>query len=343
MPWMIVVSPLAFVKNRTYKRKISIFSTKVNGMPSSHQKPPIPPALALVTGILAVSTAAIFIRYAQEYAPSLVIAAYRLTLAAVLLAPLAIIRHREELGALKGRELSLALLSGLFLALHFATWITSLEYTTVASSVVLVTTTPLWVALLSPLTLKEPLTRPVMLGMTMALLGGMVVGLSDACSWEAGGLVCPTLAEMIQGEAFLGDALALAGAVMGAAYILIGRRLRGKLSLISYIFVVYGIAAVVLVLLALVAGQPLQGYPTRAYLWFVLLALVPQLLGHSTFNWALRYLSAAYVSITLLGEPIGSTVLAYFFLEETPTVLKIFGAILILMGIYVASQSEVNA
>jgi drug/metabolite transporter (DMT)-like permease len=294
--------------------------------------------LGLTFGILAVSTAAIFIRYAQEYAPSLVIAAYRLTLAAVLLAPVALTQKRAELGALRRGELVLGLLSGVFLAFHFATWITSLEYTTVASSVVLVTTTPLWVALLSPLTLKEPLTRPVLFGMGLALVGGVIVGVSDACSWGAGGFSCPSLTDTLRGSAFLGDLLALAGAIMAAAYILIGRRLRAKMSLISYIFVVYSMAALVLILLAKAAGQPFTGYPSPAYLWFALLALVPQLLGHSSFNWALRYVSAAYVSITLLGEPIGSTILAYFFLEETPTILKIFGAILILSGIYLASQ-----
>ena len=134
--------------------------------------PIVPPFLGLFLGILAVSTAAIFIRYAQVYAPSLVIATYRLSIAAILLAPVAYFRHRAELRALKRKELLLALFSGFFLALHFATWITSLEYTTVASSVVLVTTTPLWVALLSPFTIKEPLSRPIILGMGMALIGG---------------------------------------------------------------------------------------------------------------------------------------------------------------------------
>ena len=112
------------------------------------------------------------------------------------------------------------------------------------------------------------------------------------------------------------------------------------MSLVSYIFVVYGMAALVLLVLTLGARQPLQGYPQQAYIWFVLLAIVPQLFGHSTFNWALRYISAAFVSITLLGEPIGSTILAYFFLNEIPTLLKVFGAILILAGIYVAARHE---
>lgn len=306
------------------------------------QRPPIPPALAIVFGILAVSTASIFIRYAQEYAPSLVVAAYRLSLAALVLAPIALLRQREEIRALKGVEIVLAFFSGLFLALHFATWITSLEYTSVSSSVVLVTTSPLWVALLSPLTIKEPLTRPILMGMGLALIGGVAVGLSDSCSWFEGRLECPSLFDFLRGGAFLGNFLALVGAWMGAGYLLIGRRLRARMSLVSYVFVVYGVAALILVTLMFLAGHRPWGYAAPAYLWFVLLALVPQLLGHSTFNWALRYLSAAYVAITLLGEPIGSTILAYFLLEEKPTTIKIFGAILILAGIYIASRSEMG-
>ena len=301
---------------------------------------PVPPILALTFGILAVSTASIFIRLAQAHAPSLVIAAGRLTLATLILAPIAWSQKRAELAALSRRQVGLALLSGFFLALHFATWITSLEYTTVASSVVLVSTVPLWVALLSPFTLKEPVTRLVLIGMVQALLGGAIVGVSDSCSWGATGLVCPSLADFLRGQAFLGDLLALAGAITAAGYLLIGRNLRAHMSLISYIFVVYGMAAVVLLVIMLAAGQSPFGYPPLTYLWLLLLALIPQLIGHSTYNWALGYLSAAYVSIALLGEPIGSTILAYFLLSETPTPIKIGGAVLILAGIYVASLSE---
>ena len=234
----------------------------------------------------------------------------------------------------------MALLSGFFLALHFATWITSLEYTSVASSVVFVSTTPLWVALLSPFTLREPITRFVLSGMVLALAGGVVIGLSDTCAWNGLSLSCPPLIEFVRGRAFLGDLLALAGALAAAAYLIIGRRLRAKMALIPYIFVVYGMAAAVLVALMLRGWNSPLGYSPSTYLWFLLLALVPQLLGHSTYNWALRYISAAYVSITLLGEPIGSTLLAYFLLKETPTPMKIIGAILILAGIYIASKSE---
>ncbi len=307
---------------------------------SATHRPPVSPLLAIPFGILAVSTASIFIRYAQRDAPSLVIAAYRLSLATLVLLPVAWRNHRGELRALQRREVGLAVLSGVFLAVHFATWITSLEYTTVASSVVLVSTAPLWVALLSPLTIREPLTRPVLVGLVFTLVGGAIVGVSDSCLWTGRGWACPTMADFVAGQAFFGDLLALAGALAGAGYLLIGRRLRGGVSLGAYVSVVYGLAAVTLLGFTLVARQSLVGYPPRTYLWFVLLALVPQLLGHSTFNWALRYLSAAFVSITLLGEPIGSTILAYFLLNEVPSLLKIIGAILILTGIWIASRSE---
>lgn len=306
------------------------------------QRPFLPPMSVIVFGILAVSTGSIFVRYAQVYAPSIVIAAYRLGLATLFLAPVALLRHRSELRGIQGRDRMLAIGSGIFMALHFATWISSLEYTTVVSSVVLVSTAPLWVALLSPITVKEPLTKPILIGMGIAFIGVVIVGVSDVCSIQGGKLLCPSFNEFIRGEAFVGDLLALAGAWAAAGYLLIGRRLRVRISLVPYIFVVYGIAAIVLAILMFASGHTAFGYPPQIYLWLILLALVPQIMGHSSFNWALGYLSAAFVSITLLGEPIGSAVLAYILLDEAPTVLKIFGAILILAGIYVASRGEVK-
>jgi drug/metabolite transporter (DMT)-like permease len=306
----------------------------------SPKRPPVPPFVAILFGILAVSTASIFIRFAQKEAASLVIAAWRLTIASIILVPVAATTHKRELSSLTRGDLLLALLSGLFLALHFATWITSLQYTTVASSVVLVSTVPLWVALLSPVTIKEPIRKAVLVGLILALIGGVVVGLSDACSMVTGRLTCPSPADFMHGRAFMGDLLALCGAIAGAGYLLIGRKLRAKMSLISYISLVYGMAAVVLVIIMLSAKENPFGYTPTIYLWLILLAVIPQLIGHSTFNWALGYLSAAYVSITLLGEPIGSTLLAYFILGETPTILKLMGGVLILVGIYIASRSE---
>jgi drug/metabolite transporter (DMT)-like permease len=297
--------------------------------------------LGLLAGIAAASTAAIFIRFAQqEGSPSIVIAAARLTIASLILAPFALSRYRSDLQRLTRWEWVFALLSGLFLALHFASWITSLEFTTVASSVVLVSTTPLWVAILAPLVLRERLGVSASVGLFLAMAGGVIVGLSDACSWQSGALSCPPLRTFFAGKAFLGDFLALVGAWMAAGYMLVGRKLRSKMELIPYIFVVYGMAAVVLIGIMLGLGESPVGLPPLAFLWFALLALVPQLFGHSTFNWALKYLPASFVSVTLLGEPVGSTVLAYFIFQEQPGWIKIGGAVLILAGIWLAAKAE---
>ena len=304
------------------------------------KRPPIPPIVAILFGILAVSTASIFIRFAQEEVPSLVIAAWRLTIASLILVPIAAMRHKTELLGLSRQGLLLALLSGIFLALHFTTWISSLQYTTVASSVVLVSTIPLWVALLSPITIKEPIGRAVFVGLAFALLGGVIVAISDTCSITMGKLSCPNFSDFMKGQAFLGDVLAVCGAIAGAGYLLIGRKLRANMSLVSYITLVYGMAAIVLIIISFAAGLQLFGYSPQSYVWLILLAIIPQLFGHSTFNWALGYLSAAFVSITLLGEPIGSTILAYIILQEKPTSIKLIGGGLILVGNFIASRSE---
>jgi drug/metabolite transporter (DMT)-like permease len=302
-----------------------------------HNHPAIPPLAGLAFAILAVSTSSIFTRYAQEMAPSLVIAAHRLSISALLIWPITLIRHRPTLRSLTRKQAFLAILSGVFLAAHFATWITSLEYTSVASSVVLVSTMPLFVALLAPRLIGESITPTIIVGLVLALGGTLIVGISDACTWQ-GGLRCPPAAEFLRGGALLGDLLALAGAISGAGYMLIGRRLRPQLPLLPYISITYGTAAVILVITMLGAGNPALGYPAPAYFWFLMLALLPQLIAHSTFNWALRYLPAAYVSITTLGEPIGSTILAFLLLGEQPGGVMLVGAVFILVGIVVASS-----
>lgn len=298
---------------------------------------PLKISLGLLTAILAVSTASIFIRFAQREAPSLVIAALRLTFAALLLAPIALTRHRDELRALTHRELLLGLLAGFFLAIHFATWISSLEFTTVASSVVFVSTGPLWVALLSPMLLNERLARAAIIGLALALLGGTIIGLSDICSWDRQ-LSCGNLSNAMQGRAMWGNFLALAGAWAVTGYLIIGRKLRVKMSLIPYVFLVYGMSALVLIVIMFAAGESPLGYSPKIYWFIFLLAAFPQLIGHSTYNWLLKYLSATFVAVTTLAEPIGSAILAFFFLQETPTPPVMLGGIFILIGIYLASR-----
>jgi drug/metabolite transporter (DMT)-like permease len=295
---------------------------------------------AILIAILSVSTASIFIRFAQnDGVPSLVIAALRLTFATLILAPIVLTRHREELKHLTLKEILPSAFAGIFLALHFATWISSLEYTSVASSVVFVSTGPLWVALLSPILLKEQLARTAIAGLVLSLLGGTIIGLSDACIWDAG-LSCPALQDVLQGRAMFGNFLALAGAWMVTGYLIIGRKLRARISLVPYIFMVYGFGAVTLIVIMFASGSSPFGYAPKTYGWIFLLAALPQLIGHSTYNWALKYLSAALVAVTTLGEPIGSAILAFFILSETPTIATLTGGAFILTGIYLASKNK---
>ena len=283
------------------------------------------PYLGVGLGVMTVSTAAILIRLAQVETHSLAIAAWRLTLATFVLTPIVLTTHRSELHTLTGREWGSALAAGLLLAVHFATWITSLAYTSVAASVVLVTTNPLFVGLASHLLLRERLSRGVVVALLAATAGSVLIGLGDLGKGS---------------HRLWGDVLALVGAITAAGYFLIGRRLRARLSLLAYVFPVYGTAALALMILVLVSGLPVIPQRPQTWLWLLLLALGPQILGHSSLNWALRYLSATYVTLAILGEPVGSTLLAWWLLGEKPSLWAVAGGALILAGIAVASHAE---
>lgn len=288
----------------------------------NRQQRKMSPMVGLVIGVTAVSTASTFIRLAQVWVPSLALAAWRLTFASVLIAPFALIFCRKEWRRLGARDWLFVVASGTMLALHFYTWITSLAMTSVAASVVLVSTNPLFVGVLSHFVLGERLSSRMVTGMVIAVLGSAIIGLGD----------------LGQGShQLVGDLLALAGALTVAVYMLIGRRLRARLSLLGYIFPVYGVAALVLMAMALVVEVPLGGYPSEAWMWLVLLALIPQILGHSSFNWALGHLRATFVSLAVLAEPIGSTLLAWLVLHESPTLMTALGAPLVLAGIAIAT------
>jgi len=286
---------------------------------------PLPPHFALFVGVLAASTASPLIRLLQTEVNSLAIAAWRLTIASAILAPLALTARRGELARLAGKDWLLMLASGLMLAAHFATWISSLAYTSVAASVALVSTSPLFVGLGSFLLFRERLSRALLFGMFIAILGSAVIGLAD-CGHGSHRLA--------------GDLLALAGALSVAIYFLIGRRLRARLSLVAYIFPVYATAALALMLMAALPGIPLGGYQPLHWLWLLLLALGPQIIGHSSLNWALRHLPATYVTLAVLGEPIGSSILAWLILQEVPSLITVIGGILVLTGIVVAGRDR---
>jgi len=277
--------------------------------------------LFLPIGIIAISTASIFIKLCD--APAFVIAAYRLSLASLLLLPFA--GYKKTWQGWSRAESGWLMLSGLFLALHFAFWIASLKFTSVASSVVLVSTHPIFVGIGAWLFFKEPAGRNLILGILISVLGSGLIGFGD---------------KALTGNALMGDGLAVLGAMAASGYLLIGRRVRKGQDLLSYIFPVYSAGAVVLILIALTFQKPFFGYSPSTYLYLFLLALIPQLIGHTTFNWALKYLPAPMVAIAILGEPVGSTVLAFFILGEGLTPLKIIGGILIFSGIIIALKKR---
>ncbi|MBK8986978.1 MAG: DMT family transporter [Chloroflexi bacterium] len=303
-------------------------------------KPRISPVLALAVGILAVSSGSILARLAQaENVPSLVIAAGRTAVAALILLPILLTRHRDEVRQLTPADWRLALLSGLLLAVHFATWISSLAYTSVASSTVLVSTSPLWVAVAAPFVLDERFTRPLKIGMGLALLGSLIISLGGNVGLVDGRLVVNVAAaDGAAGRPLLGSSLALAGAIAAAGYLLIGRKLRARLSLVGYITLVYTTAALCLILVVYLSGGSLLGYSARAYWLLLLMGLGPQLMGHSSFNYALAYLPAAIVGATTFAEPIGASILALLIFGEVPGPLVILGGLFVFAGLLTASR-----
>lgn len=281
------------------------------------EPPPINPYLAVLLGVAAASSSSILTKLAE--APAMPIAFYRLGLATMLIVPFALRgTNRTALAGLTVRSFGLALASGLFLALHFTVWITSLEYTSIASSTVLVTMQPLFVVTGSALLLGERITPRGLIGAVLALAGSIIIGINDF---------------QIGGQAFWGDVLAFAGALFIAGYVLIGRILRATMDVIPYTFLVYGAATVLLGTFSVAADQPLGPYPTNTWIVFLALAILPTLLGHSVFNWALRYVGAAVVSVSILGEPVGASILAYFIFGQVPTFLQVIGGLIIIGGL----------
>jgi drug/metabolite transporter (DMT)-like permease len=284
----------------------------------------------LAGGVLIVSTASILIRWAQaEGVPSLAIAAWRLTLASMVLLPLMWIKAGAEVRALPRGRLLLAAASGVFLALHFASWIASLQYTSVASSVALVTTNPIWIALFSVLVLRERMPAMRVAAVALALAGSGVV------LWADAGVVTASAPQPA-----LGNVLALIGSLTVCGYLLIGQKLRAGMSLLAYIGLVYGCAAVCLMAAALLSGTALWGYSVAAWACLAGMALGPQLLGHSAFNYALKHVTPTTIALTVLGEPVGSAVLAWLLFGEAITLAKLAGMTLLLGGIFLAARSE---
>ena len=284
----------------------------------------------LAGAVVVVSTASILIRLAQaEGASSLTIAAVRLGLAAAILAPVAWLKTRREILQLGRREVGLCLLSGLFLALHFWTWISSLEYTSVASSAALVTTNPLWVGLASAVLLRERPGIAAIAGIALTVAGSVLIFSADS-----GG------SGRTATNPSLGNTLALIGAISASGYLLVGRVLRSHISLTAYVCLAYTVAALLLGTATAVSGAVPMALSAAAWGFMALLAIGPQLIGHTAFNWAVRRLTATFVAIAILGEPVGAALLAWFFLDEGFTALQLTGFVVLLVGIFAAARGE---
>jgi len=278
---------------------------------------------ALVISILAISTASILARLSD--APPFFIGAFRLLLASLLLAPWGLPAIRKEWHVLTTKDKWLMLGAATALAAHFATWFASLDYTTVASSVILVTTTPIYVGLVSHFFLGQRVSRGKAIAIAIAMVGSVIVSYGDF---------------RLSGTALLGDLLAVLGALCIGANFMIADHLRKKLSTMAYVWPTYGTAGLILLICCVVMGIPVIGYNANTYLMVILMALGPQIIGHSLLNWSLSFQTPVMVTLTVLGEPIGSSVLAWIILNEIPVPAFYFGSILILAGIYVAGKEE---
>ena len=272
-------------------------------------------------GLLSFAFSPILIRYAASV-PAASIAVWRTVFAVILLAPFAA-RRVHEIRRMEWRELRLVIFGGVMLALHFLAWIESLYHTTVASASVLVASSPIFLAVLGYVLLKERLGRTTAVAIAVAVAGALLIGVGDAGQETAS-------------NATLGNALALLAALLVSFYLLVGRVVRREVSWLVYVFVLYGVAAGTILVFALATGVPLLGLDARVYGLCALMAIGPQIAGHGSFNFAIKYLSAALLGLLSLTEPVGGSVLAYFLFGEAPSPLALVGMAVVLGGVAIA-------
>lgn len=277
----------------------------------------------LFIAVLAVSTAAPLIRWSAP-APALTVAALRVCLAGLLLTLVAPTAWRQFAG-LSRRERGLVVVAGLLLGVHFGTWVTSLYLTSTAASVALVATQPMFAALFARL-LGDTIRSREILGMLFALCGCSILGGGELLSGSS--------------QALLGDALAIAGAATAAGYLLIGRGLRSAMPLTPYLAVVNSVAGLGLLCAALIAGVPVLGFDARVYTAIALAAVIPSLVGHTLLNWSVRRAPTHLVTLAVLGEPVGASLMTLAAFGEIPPVHAVLGGAVILLGIAVGFSGQ---
>lgn len=274
------------------------------------------PYVAILIGVLSVASSAIFVKLASADAGA--IAFYRMLFSVVLMLPLFLRNNRHELKMIQRKQWAIMGLSGTFLAFHFILWFESLNYTSVASSTVLVTLQPLFAIVGTYLLFKEPITRKTIVAAVITIGGSVLLAWGDI---------------QIGGTALFGDMLALLACALISFYMLCGQSVRQHISSTTYTIIVYAVSAVVLAIYIPLKGESFGPYPSFDWLWFVLLAIVPNLLGHNLFNWSLKFVSANAISIAILFEPVGASILAYFIFKEQLHASQVVGGIIVLVGI----------
>ena len=289
-----------------------------------NRKTPLGRAIVILGfGLLATSTASIFIKLCL--APALAITAWRVGLASLFYYGVT----RKTCGPVhklySKKQFALALVSGAALAMHFMSWITSLRYTSVASSVVLVSTSPVWVALGGLFFLREKPRPLLLIGIFLAMCGSAIISGADF---------------YFDAQRLTGNLLAVLGALFAAVYLLIGRRLRAGMDTFPYVTAAYGSAALVSLVFIFFTNTPLFRFDARTYLLLFAIAIFPQIIGHTSFNWALKYFSATVVAVVTLGEPIGASILAWIFLGEQLSLLQFIGGAITLAGLFMALLGE---
>nr|MBO2481927.1 EamA family transporter [Bacillaceae bacterium] len=290
-------------------------------MKTQSEKPAVNPYLVIAFGVFSVSTSAVLVKLAE--APAGVIAFYRLFFSVLLMLPVVLTRNLKDIGGFSLKDLFLSAVSGIFLAFHFILWFESLNYTSVASSTVLVTLQPLFSFAGTYLLYKERITfRTIVSGM-VAIFGSILISWGDF---------------NISGEALFGDVLALIACALITGYLLFGQSVRKRVSLFPYTFVVYSISSVTLWIYVWANGQSFYPYRPQDWIYFLLLAVFPTLLGHTLFNWSLKWVSTNVISMAILFEPVGAALLAFFILGETLKWTQIIGGLIVLSGLFLFSK-----
>lgn len=284
--------------------------------------------LVLLIGILSVSLSSILIKLTYDV-PAIIISSYRLLIASLILVSYAKLK-KISIKTKTSRDLTIAIISGLFLSLHFITWIASIKYTSIASSVTLVATSPVFVIIISFLLFGERPSLITLIATVVAILGTALIAYSDKNIASSSQYPAP----------LFGDFLALLGAFAVSIYFISGSHLRKYMQTFQYITLVYSSAALFTTIFALLSSKPFTGYRTESYIYMILMAVVPQLFGHTSFNWALKHLKASAVAISVLGEPIGATILAYIFFHQTVSQLKLLGMAMVILSIAVSIKTS---